>query len=473
MARRRTNGQGSISPRKDGRWDVAGWAITTSGEKKRKRTTVNTPEEADRWLTELKANQHKGIPTSDRDWKLSDYLDYWLEEVVKKEDALKTYEQYECVSRLYLKPAIGNMRLTSIRVQTVQALLGQLLEQGKSVRRVQTVKTTLSAALTHAMRKEWIGRNVARLAQTPQYKPKKAVPWTVEEAKQFWEVAKEHRLAAAWGLATYEGPRRGEILGLRWQDINFATGEIKLVQQLLKVEKGKPIIGPLKTDSSERELPLLSVLQEGFNRLAEERRGRPASEHDLVFTTRDGKPIDPRNFSDHMFKRLCRLAGVRWIKFHHTRHTAVSMLEFLGVSPTVAKEIMGHSSVLTTQQHYTHVYTDKKKDALELVEQALQTSKTAQSDEAGRLVAALDGSRQVSRQSHSLNDFLTWIISGGPRGNRTLDTLLKRSVHDTVNKRVTEVDALLQDRRRRWVLGVVAVSAAVKNTGGEDVELAA
>ncbi|MDX2698907.1 tyrosine-type recombinase/integrase [Streptomyces ipomoeae] len=432
-----------------------------------------TRAEVSQKLTEIKANHNKGVPVADKAWLLADYLDYWLEAVVKKVDKPKTYEDYECVARLYLKPNIGNKRLTDIRVQTVRALLGQLLEQGHSPRRLQTIKTTLSAALTYAMREELIGRNVARLAETPTYKPKKkAAPWTPEEAQQFWEVAKEHRLSGAWCLALFYGPRRGEILGLRWQDVDLVAGEIQLTQQLQKV-KGELLFVSLKTESSERPLPILGVLREELVRLKEARKESPPSEHDLVFTSTKGTPIDPRNFSDRTFKRLCKLAGVRNIRFHDTRHTVTSMLDFLGVQLKVAQTIMGHSSALTTQQYYQHAYDSQIENALELVEQTLQTPKTAQSDGTGRLMDVLDGCRQVSRQSHFWHDFLAWIISGGPTGARTQDTLLKRSVHDTVNKRVTEVDALLQDRRRRWVLGVVAVSAAVKNTGGEDVELAA
>ncbi|GAA3894207.1 site-specific integrase [Streptomyces lacrimifluminis] len=475
MARRNANGEGTIYQRKDGRWVSSVWVQTTSGEPKRKYLYGKTRAEVSKKLTEVKAKDDQGIPTPDKAWKLSPFLDYWLEEVVKKEDALRTYEEYESISRLYLKPEIGSTTLTSIRVQTVQTLLSRLLEHGKSPRRVQTVKTTLSAALTYAMSKEWIGRNVARLATTPKYKPKKVVPWTVEEAQRFWEVAKEHRLAAAWGLATFYGLRRGEILGLRWQDVNLAAGEIQLVQQLHKVVAGEPITGPLKTDSSERTLPILGVIREGLARMNDERGRRPPSEHDLVFTTSKGTPISPRNFSDHMFKRLCKLAGVRWIKFHHTRHTATSMLELLGVSPKVAQVIMGHSSVLTTQHYYTHVYTDQVTSALQLVEQKLQETKTAQAEGTGRLMDVLDsmGSCQNGCQAGFWNGLVTRFISGGPTGDRTQDTLLKRSARDTLERRVSGVDAHLQDRRRRWLIGVVAVSVAVKATEGDSTALAA
>ncbi|WP_159057246.1 MULTISPECIES: tyrosine-type recombinase/integrase [Streptomyces] len=438
------------------------------------RAIAKTAEEADRKLTELKANHNKGVPVADKAWLVADYLDYWLEAAVKKKDKPKTYEQYECVARLYLKPNIGNKKLTDVRVQTVRALLSQLLEQGHSARRVQTVKTTLSAAFTYAMREELIGRNVARLAESPKYKPKKVIPWTVDEAQRFWSVAKDHRLAAAWGLAVYYGPRRGEILGLRRQDVDLVVGEFQLTQQLQEVG-GKVITTSLKTESSERPLPILGVLKEGLARMDEERSHRPPSEHDLVFTTPKGTPIDPRNFSGRMFKQLCKLAGVRVIKFHHTRHTVASMLEYLGVSPKVAQAILGHSSVATTQGYYQHAYKEQIESALQLVEQTLQTPKTAQSDETGRLVGFIDGdgSRQLSRQSHSWNDFLAWIISGGPGGARTLDTLLKRSASDTLEERVTGVDEDLADCRRQWMLGVVAVNLAVKSIEINEVDLAA
>ncbi|WP_430478121.1 tyrosine-type recombinase/integrase [Streptomyces sp. P11-1] len=473
MARRNANGEGTIYRRKDGRYEGALYVSTTTGMRKRVRVYGATRAEVDRKFTEAKAKSHQGIPAPDKVWKLNDYLDYWLEEVVKKNAKPKTYEQYESVTRLYLKPNLGSRSLTGVRVQTVRSLLNYLLEQGHSPRRVQTVKTTLSAALTHGMREELVSRNVARLAESPSYKPKRVVPWTVDEAKRFWNVAREHRLAAAWGLAVFYGPRRGEILGLRWQDVDLIGGEIRLTQQLQTVG-GKLVLVSLKTDSSERPLPILNVLKEGLARMSEERKLRQTLGSDLVFTTPKGTPVDPRNFADKMFKRLCKVAGVRVIKFHHTRHTAASMLEFLGVSPKVAQAIFGHSSVITTQQYYQHAYSEQIESALRLVEKTLQQPKTAQSNEAGRLVAVLDGngSRQNSRQSHVLSGSISWIISGGTTGARTQDTLLKRSSGSSTPQRVTEVDRILLGSRRRWLLGVVAVSVAVKTTQPNDFDLA-
>ncbi|MBP2322674.1 integrase [Kibdelosporangium banguiense] len=467
MARRNSNGEGSIYRRKDGRWEGVVYVLTTSGVRKRKSLYGKTRTEVHAKLTELKAKQQQGIQVAAKNWRVGEYLDYWLEEVVKKEKKPKTHEQYELVIRRHLKPGIGHHYLTSLGVRTVQAFLNQQTDQGYSARRIETIKTTLSSALTSAMREELVGRNVARLVVPPKYKPDKIIPWTIDEAQRFWEVAKNHRLAPAWTLALFYGSRRGEVLGLRWQDIDQANGTFQYRQQLQRVGRQLLTVS-LKTESSERELPMLSVLREGLSRLAEEWKYRRPSEHDLVFTTGKGTPIEPRNFSEHAFRRLCKQARVRVTRFHDTRHCQASMLEYLGVSPKVAQAILGHSSVVTTQQIYQHINIGQKREALRLVEQSLQEPKTAQAEEPEQLVNVFDGNgcRQVSRQSRSLNGFFRKSYLEGPLGLEPRTPCLKdRKIQPctALDKRLTTVKATMHARTITWMLGCVAVNLAVRN----------
>jgi integrase len=135
------------------------------------------------------------------------------------------------ITRLYLIPGLGNRRLTSLSVPVVQDFLNQRLDKGDSVRKVQVMRTVLSAALTRAVREELLVRNVARMAELPESKPATIHPWSASEARQFLAAAKDDSLYAAFVVLIFYGLRRGEALGLRWEDIDFDAGTIRFASR--------------------------------------------------------------------------------------------------------------------------------------------------------------------------------------------------------------------------------------------------
>jgi len=156
MAKKRAIGEGTIYQRKDGRWESAAYFLTTSGERKRIRVYAKTRQEAREKLMEAQAQASRGIPVPDKTWRLGDYLDQWLESVVRQHRRPATYKQCEAVVRLYIKPRLGRHPVTGLSVATVQASLDQLLAAGRSPATIHTVRKVLSAALTNAMRQELI-----------------------------------------------------------------------------------------------------------------------------------------------------------------------------------------------------------------------------------------------------------------------------------------------------------------------------
>jgi len=474
-ARRNANGEGSIYQRKDGRWEASVYVLTTAGVKKRVRTYGATRAEVHTKLTELKSKDTRGIPMPDKSWRLGEYLDYWLEEVVKPGKKPKTYEQYELVVRRNIKPSLGGRYLTKLSVREVQAFINQQATQGYSARRVQMIRNTLSSALTRAMKEELVSRNVARLvdvrAPESEIDKEELSPWSFDEVQQFLAAARGHRLYPAFLLALFYGMRRGEILGLAWRDVDLANGAFSLRQQLQRVGR-QLILVSLKTKTSRRDLPLVDDATSALEELREHEQ--PATQDELVFRTSVGTPIEPRNFV-RTFWQLCEKANVRVIKFHYLRHSQATMLEHLGVPAKTAQAILGHSSVAVTQQIYQHGGMELKRDALELLQATLRETKTAPAEAPGRLIDSVDGNgcRQVSRQSHFWSDLSAWMISGGPGGARTLDTLLKRSNLASSYDRVTVVDERWRACRRRLLLGAVAVSVAVKIKQQDDADLVA
>jgi integrase len=367
--RSRLNGEGTISgPRKDGRYVGAFYATTSTGTRKRVYVYGRTREEAHDKLIEGQAKAARGIPVPAQSWKLGPYLDYWLEHVIKPTRRPATFALYEMTVRLHLTPALGKYPLKRLSVPILQTFLNSQLRAGVSVRNVHVMRQVLSAALSRAVREELIARNVARLVELPTWEPVAVVPWSAAEALAFLDAAAHDPLFPAFVLLLLYGMRRGEVLGLRWQDVDLGSQMIHVRQQIQRV-RGELHIGPVKTRAGSRDLPLLGLARTALaarqDRQEADRAmlGSAWADTGLVFTTRTGRPVEPRNLV-RSFIRICDDNSIRKIRLHAIRHTTASLLKDLGVPARDTQIILGHAHVSTTQQIYTHVDEAARLDAL-------------------------------------------------------------------------------------------------------------
>jgi len=465
MARRNANGEGTIYPRKDGRWEGAIKVLTSDGKTKRVRVYGASRAEAHKKLTELKAKNDQGIPVADRSWLVGDYLDYWLAEVVKPTLRPSTYDRYETAIRLYLKPGLGGHQLTKLSVPAVQTFLNQKIKNGMSVRSTQILREVLRSTLTRATEEELVARNVAQRVRLPKWEREDIQPWTAQEARAFLKASEQDPLHAAFVILVLYGLRRGEVLGLRWRDIDFPASIIRIRQQVQRVG-GSLQEGPVKTASGRRDLPLLSLVR---NLLVELQARLGFDADGFVFSTRTGRPLEPRNFV-RSFQRIIERNKLRRITVHQVRHTAATLLKDLGVPARDTQTILGHSDISITQQIYQHTDMVGRREALSRVEEVLRIahqSETAQDGEHRRLREVGDGSssRQFSRQVSYLTDEVISFLSGTPGRIRTYDTWFRSSIDNRGEFRATEAKRAMEVCTRHWTLGIVAVSLAVKKVG--------
>ena len=303
--------------------------LTTSGVFKRVYVYGHTRDDIHTKLVRLQAESDRGIPRPERASKVREYLDYWLASIAKPAIRPTTYAKYETMVRLYVRPGLGRHRLDRLSVPTMQAFFNSRLTAGDSIAKVHVMRVVLSAALTRAMREELVSRNVARLVALPPAPARDRRPWSVEEARRFSQAARRDPLHAAFTLLLAYGLRRGEILGLSWDDVDFDQGVIHVRRQVVRAG-GQLHLGPVKTTAGVRELPLLEIARDALiEHAAKQLLGNSVSEWDrerLIFTTASGRPVEPRNIG-RSFERIVRKAGLRPIRLHDLRHTNSLALE--------------------------------------------------------------------------------------------------------------------------------------------------
>jgi integrase len=372
---KRGNGEGTISKRADGRYCAAIFVTRPDGTRGRKWVYGKTRAEVAEKLAEL-ANKVRGgavLPT--RSVKLADYLDYWLSSVAADKVRPTTYAKYEQTIRLYLKPNLGTRTLERLTVPVAQEFLSRQLAAGHSVPKVKVMREVLSSALSRAVREELIGRNVAQLTTLPTNHGRPLAAWKLDEAQCFLAAARADPLVNAFTLLLHLGMRRGELIGLRWEDLDTDAGLLRVRRTVVRVG-GRLVVGPAKTRAGFRPLPLLSVVRRALDdqRARQHRQREKAgdiwAEQGYVFTTRTGCPIEPRNLA-RSFARIIETAGLRPIRLHDLRRTTATLLKSLKVPARDAMMILGHSRITQTLEIYSDVYEDEQREALRLLDQAL------------------------------------------------------------------------------------------------------
>jgi integrase len=231
MSKRRGNGEGSIYKRNDGRW-VGQYLVHTAKGPKYRYLYGKTRREVDEKLTKAKADRDGGLVFDAGTLTLAEYMDQWLSETAKNRLRPKTYKDYAGLTQVHIAPALGHIKLKNLTPLHVQQFYSSKLESGLSKRTVEYLHAVLHSALKQAVRWELVPRNVTQAVNPPRPEKKERPTLTLQQARRFLEAAREDRFGSLYMLVIQTGMRRGELLGLRWDDVDL-EGRLLHIRQTL------------------------------------------------------------------------------------------------------------------------------------------------------------------------------------------------------------------------------------------------
>lgn len=375
VARKRGNGEGSIYRRKDGRW-VGQYLVHTAKGPKYRYIYGKTRAAVAEKLTKAMADRDGGLLFDAGNLTVGEYLDSWLHDSVGGTVRDRTFERHEQIVRLHIKPALGRLKLKALVPAHVQGLYRDRLDSGLAPATVQKVHVVLHKALSQAVMWSLVPRNATEAVTAPRPAQKEIRPLDREQVRALLEAAREDLLEALYVMAVTTGMRQGELLGLKWENVDLARGAIH-VRRTLTRKGGRLLLGEPKTKKSRRTVQLasraLDALKAHRKAQLEERMAHAGlwEDHGLVFATQTGTLVNPTNLTKRSFKPLLERAGLPRVRFHDLRHTAATLLLMQGVHPKYVQELLGHATIAITLDTYSHVLPSMGDQAARAMEAVL------------------------------------------------------------------------------------------------------
>ncbi|MBA2693071.1 MAG: site-specific integrase [Rubrobacter sp.] len=378
MNKKRGNGEGSVTKRKDGRW-MARYTVYTAKGQQRKSVYGKTRKDASDKLAKVLSDCAEGIVYEDDNMTMDEYLDRWLKGSVRGSVRKSTYDRDAYLVSNHIRPTLGRIKLKKLSPAHVQGFYREKLDAGLSPSTVHKIHAILHKALAQAVKWHMVPRNVTEATDPPKPTPKEMRPLSTEEVHRLLEAARGDKLEALYVLAVTTGMRQGELLALKWQDIDLENTTLS-VRRTLTRDGGRFTIGEPKTKKSRRSIRLTTqaaqTLKEHLSRQLRdiEMLGDRYEDRGLVFTTETGAPVIPSNLRRRSFAPLLKRANLPSIRFHDLRHTCATLLLTKGVHPKFVQELLGHATIAITLDTYSHVLPGMGDATARAMEDALTPS---------------------------------------------------------------------------------------------------
>ncbi|WP_433890695.1 tyrosine-type recombinase/integrase [Streptomyces sp. CA-111067] len=392
---RRPNGASTIYLGSDGKWHGrVTVGVKDDGSPDRRHVERKTEAQVIKAVRELEKQRDTGaVPKAGKPWTVKAWLTHWMENITAPPVIRESsYSAYHSAVYVHLIPGIGKHRLDKLEPEHLERLYAKMQRAGSKPATAHQAHRTIRVALNEAMRRGHVVRNVATLAKPPRITEEEVDPYSVKEVQRLLEEAAKSRNSTRWAIALALGLRQGECLGMRWRDVDFDAGAIRVRRNRLrpkykhgcqkpcgrkhagycpqrlrknedtaetKSRAGKRIIG---LPDELADLLKLHRDAQGRERVA---AGGDWTAGDWVFATETGEPLNPRSDYDE-WKRLLTGAGVRDGRLHDARHTASTVLLILGVPERTVMSIMGWSSTAMAAR-YQHVTDSIRQDVAKRV----------------------------------------------------------------------------------------------------------
>lgn len=352
---RRGHGEGSITQRKDGRYQAA----LTLENHKRKYFYGKTRKEVQDKLNRALYEQKQGMLSTGPQQLLKVHLERWLEQVCKLTMRPNTYKSYRSMIHCHLIPALGYIKLQKLSIGHLQAFYAEKREKLKPAS-LAVINAALSDALEDALKQGMVARNVAKLVDLPSAEQYEGRILTVEQVRKLLEVARGSRLDALLLVAVTTGLRRGELVALYWDDVDLDKGLLQVRHNLTWVQGMGYVVGEPKSKKGRRKITLpdvvIAALKEHKVKQEQARiaMGEKWQGHEFVFSNIYGGYFNPDRVW-FLFKQLLKQAGLPDVRFHDLRHGVATFLIAAKMDLKAVSELLGHSSVAITVDIYQSV----------------------------------------------------------------------------------------------------------------------
>ena len=382
MAKKRANGEGNIRKRKDGRWEgryTAGHDLGT-GKAIYKNVLGKTQAEV---KAKLKAAIQEAQPldlSKAGKYTVGEWMEAWFEDYAKIKVRPSSHQTYRGYIDNHIRPNIGDIPLEKLSSLDLQKFYKMLLTKGRvdrleakgqpkglSAKTVRNIHQILSSALKLAQEQRIILTNPAERCALPKVEHREMQTLPVEQLQSFLREAKDSGVFELYYLELATGLRRGELLGLKWEDIDLERGDLRVRRQIARIN-GEVVEAPLKTKNAYRTLPLA---EDTIDVLEAQRK--KTGDSPWVFPSPTGGPISPDSVL-HMLHRVLKRAGLPRVRFHDLRHTFATLALQNGVDVKTVSGMLGHFSAGFTLDTYAHVTTASQRQAAKTMGSVLSGS---------------------------------------------------------------------------------------------------
>ena len=351
-----------------------------SHEGRRIAAYAKTKEGARQKLRAMQRKQDQGLPLVTSTMPLRDYLEQWLASI-RNRVRPSTYDRYEVIVRVHILPELGHIKLGKLSPDDINKAWEAMRSKGKSASTIRHCHLRLGKALNDAVKRQLIFRNSCQAVTPPRSQAKEMHPPDASAIHRLLETARATEYFEVFYTAFHTGLRRGELLALRWRDVDLDMATISVNRGVYQAKGGQSIFNPPKTSKGRRLVSLTPSSALVLRSLCERHHadglmfGYAVNEDSPVFRYRHGAPMLPRGVSD-AFKKIANRAGLEGHSFHSTRHAHATLMLRQGIHPRVVQERLGHQKVQTTLDIYSHVAPDLAATAALRFEEGLNATRT-------------------------------------------------------------------------------------------------